>query len=210
MEKSKEIYLKTDFEDYYDEFLIGKKNKNDYSYYRKRNVLDKKLTLEYLKEKFGYVIPEVFHLSKVQEESFSGNPKIIVFDKNKQSIKPIKSALRYDKNKYGRVLIKGNKTSSFLIYKVGAKKITVYQESDHGYKSCLGNSRQTILSIEEVCTSKDEVRPIYSMEFIERDGVKYLVDYDEAPKLENSIISKELSKEIVYEQLLMWFRSKNG
>lgn len=203
----REIGLKTNFEDYYDELLLGVDNPS-FLFYRKKGLLDKRLTLEYLNKEFNYFIPTIFKVSELNTDSFLENFDIIVFDKNKQDIKPWKTAVKFDSDKYGRFILKSKTAKSFITYKIGSIEVKTKKESDHPFRSDLMNSVEELLSIEEN-TSLDNNRCIYSIEFIDIDGVLVVINFDEAPKLENTLVKKIIPKEKVYEELLNWFRRKH-
>lgn len=207
MEPEVRIALRTNFEDYYDDFLLGPKSPNR-TYFRKADVLDKKLSLEFVRDNLGYVIPPIFKISDLNDSYIADNPEIMVFDKKDQYVKSTSSASREDANKYGMPLLyqKGNPVS-YTMYRIGSREIHTRQESDHEYRSDLGNTKETILA---TWGSLPYVpyRPIYAVKFVEINGFKIAVQHQESPKLEDTVIAEEFSAEEIYNEVYNWFAQK--
>jgi hypothetical protein len=205
---TREIGLKSNFEDYYDELLLGVENPN-FLFYRKRGILDKRLTLEYLNSEFGYFIPNIFKIKELKSENFSDNVDIVVFNKNQQEIKPWKTAVKRDSEKYGRLILKGKSAKSFIKYRVGSIEINSVRHSDHEYRSDLINSREDLVNVKKDIPM-DKNRCIFSIEFLDINGALIAINFEEAPKLENTIVKEVLGQEEIYSELINWFRRKHG
>lgn len=202
------VSLKTNFEDYYDDLLINTKS-SKYVYYRRSNVLDKKLSLEYMRDFYGYFIPPIFKISEINKDNFEEGSKIVVFNKNYQETKSLNSAIKNDKNKYGRALIYGENSTSFYLYRIGSIFIKTKRSSDHKFRSDLGNTTEEIIDIYD-SGNYEHNHIINCIEFAKISSVLFAINYNESPKLENTVIPTVLKPEEVYEQIFNWFKYKRS
>lgn len=210
MNYSKGIKLITDFEDYYDEIFTDEYEKTDLVYWRKSNILDKKKQLEYLRDQRGYLIPPILPVSSINHNSFtfdSDQTKVIVLNKNKEYVKSVSRAVSEDFDFFYRPILYGRKAETYKKYKIGGIEITTKEESDHDWRSDMGNSKETIIDI-NIETEYESPRPMYCMNFVEIGKVRFLTSYKESPKLEYTPIKEALPSEVIYEELQQWFKER--
>lgn len=205
----KRISLKSDFEDYYDSIFSYERRRSweRWEFRRYQNILDKVCQLRYLADKHGFILPPILKSSAINPGSFSHGEetKVVVYDKNRQMIMSVRRARKeFPDNLIRPLVYTANAPSTYKVYRIGSTCLTVLETSNHLWRSDRGDIHQKLVD-NTIIDEPNTQHPISCTMFtVAGDGVLFLTEYSEAPKLENTPVHEHMTPENILCELLTW------